>query len=203
MMEELVAVGAIEATNVVAAMDRKLRLQAAFEVLGPVAKPLVPELIAELKAGRSLGNAAHALAQIGGDEAQRALIEAVTNADPRIRAAGAASVRYLRHNPEKSREAVPPLLVVLGDSSAVLRSVAADSLGILKAEPQHVIPALVQTAETDPHSVIRAVAIKSIQHFGTVPSDIQRRLQKIADTDADEHVRKMATRAVEVLKLSR
>lgn len=196
LLEELKAVGRIEETNVLAATNRKVKVQTAFEVLGSRARPLVPELVAELNAGRSLGNAPHALAQIGGLEAGLALVQAITNANARIRASGASAVQYFKENREIAQAAVPALLLLLSDNSGPLRSMAANSLGTLKAESEQVIPALLRMAESDSDSVVRAAAVKSIANFRTDAAEVQARLEKIADSDKDEYVRRIAAQAL-------
>jgi len=200
LMKEMKAIDGIEATNVMAAMTRKAKVQAAFEVLASQAKPLLPELMAEFNAGRTLGTAPHALARIGGNEAGLTLVRALTNADPRIRMAAASSVQYFTNNASIRSAAVEPLLLLLRDLSGPARSMAANTLGTLAAARETVVPALLQAAESDPDSVVRAVAIKSIGRFGTNALTAQPRLEKIAKSDPDEHVRKMAVQALQVIR---
>lgn len=197
LMAEVREIGRIQARNPGAAMDRKLQLMAAFKALGPMAEPLVPELIAEFRAARSLGIVPYALEMTGTEEAHRALIEGLTNANRQIRVAAIASIGSLKRHPVRARQAVPPLLQALKDRCGVVRSLAVQMLGYLRADGETVVPWLLEVAETDPDAVIRAAAISSIERFGAVPQDAKARLERIAREDRDEHVRKLAGRAMQ------
>lgn len=199
LMAEVRTLGKIEATNLVAANDLKMKLQGAFKVLGSEAKPLLPELIAEFKAGRSLGVTPYALAQIGGDEAGRALVQAITNTNPQVRASGASAIEYFKTNSEMAKAATHSLLQLLSDSSGPLRALAASTLGTLGAGPDIVVPALLRIAESDPDSVVRAAAIRSIGRFGANAVSAKEGLNKIARADKDEDVRKLAVQALHAI----
>ena len=56
LLKRVKAVDQIDGTNASVAVERKLELQAAFQVLGREARPILPELIQEFRMGRSLGN---------------------------------------------------------------------------------------------------------------------------------------------------
>lgn len=200
LMAEVQTLGKIEATNIAGGVDLKMKLQAAFEVLGPKAKPLLPELISEFNAGQSLGITPFALAQIGGDRAGHALIHAMDNTNEQIRVSGVVAIQYFKHNPGIVKMAIPHLLQLLGDGSGVIRPTVADTLGLLRVEPSIVIPGLLKTAKNDSDPVVRAVAIKSIGRFGRDAICAKGSLKKIAETDKDAFVRKTAAQVAGSLK---
>ena len=66
-MEEVYAVGRVEATNRAAAYEKTERLALAFEALGGEARPLLPKLKDEFNGGRSIGACVAAFRYIGGN----------------------------------------------------------------------------------------------------------------------------------------
>jgi HEAT repeat protein len=199
LLEELESFDRIEETNTIEAKDRQVKIQAAFEVLGPEAKPLIPELVVDLKVGRNPGNAAQGLAEIGGNDAGLALVQAITNPVSVVRLSAASAITHFKDNREIATSAINPLLCCLADGSVVLRSVAVNALGTLEAKPDVVVPALLRVAETDPESILRAGAIQSIGRFGANAVSAETRLQTIAESDKSEDVRRMAIRVLQTI----
>ena len=200
LFDEVKIVGQIGKTNILLAVNRKAEISAAFQVIGPEAKPLVPNLIQELNAGRNPGNSAQALADIGGEEAGTALVRAITNPIPAVRESAAAAIEGFKDNPDIAKSAVKPLLECLNDKVPVLRPIAIDSLGVLGKEPTIVIPVLLQIAETDSDVVLRSAAIKSIGRFGTNALTAQATLHSIAISDNSDFVRKRAAQVSQDLE---
>lgn len=199
LMAEVNRIGMVGATNIPEATHLKMKLQAAFEVLGSEASPLLPELITEFRAGRSLEVVPYAIAQIGGDQAGRALVEAITNRNPKIQASGVSAIQYFNNNQEVSKVAVQPLVQLLQDRSGPLRMMAANTLGRLRTAPHVVVPALLCTAEKDSDAVVRKIALKAIACFGTNAISAQSKLTALAESDNDKGVRRMARQALELI----
>ena len=168
LMEAVRRSRSIEKTNRMASMDLKMQLYAAFEALGPQAKPLLGELSDDFRAGRSLDVVSYAIAEIGGIDAGEVLIQGLTNASPLIRASAAGAMEAFKSGLEEANAAIPSLLLALDDSSPVLRSLAANTLGILSIIPEVVVPALLRVAQTDTDAVVRATAVRSIGRFGSL-----------------------------------
>jgi hypothetical protein len=199
LLSQVKLLDTLKGTNSASALNQQTKLQAAFDVLGPQAKSLLPELVAEFKSGRNLGITAYALGRIGGAEAGHALVQAITNSSPQMRASGASSIEYFKGDPEVAASAVQPLLQLMTDRSGPLRSLAAAALGKLKTNPDTVIPALLRTLDTDPDAIVRATAAESIGRFGSDATPAAERLGRAAKSDGDEHVRTMAAQAIKEL----
>lgn len=192
LLQKVRCIDGIAVTNPALAGERKEQLQAAFQVLGTNARPILPDLIHEFQSGRCLGNAPHAIAHIGGEEAGRILIAATTNKDPGIRTCGATALAFLGNDDRIAHDAIPPLLKLLRDSSTVPKTTAATTLGILRREPEVVVPALLKVAETDRNPVVRLGALSAVGRFGSRTAFAIPRLEAIARKDVDSHVRRFA-----------
>jgi hypothetical protein len=192
LLQKVRSIDGIAVTNPALAGEHKEELQAAFQVLGTNARPILPDLVHEFQSGRCLGNAPDAIANMGGEESGRVLIAAMTNKESRIRACGAAALAIMVDEDETARKAIPPLLRLLNDSVIVPKTVAATTLGTLGREPEVVVHALLKVAETDPDPVARLAALGAVRRFRGRAAFAKARLQAIAREDAHTHVRKFA-----------
>jgi HEAT repeat protein len=192
LMEEVRAAGKVEATNRAAATDATRRIILAFDVLGGDARPILPELIEEFHAGRSIGASISGIKYIGGTDAGLALLPGLTNSDPYICNGVMSALSSFGTNRAVALAATSPILLHLQDSSTFSRALASTVLGSLRSKPEVVIPALLQLAESDPDFVVRGSAIKAIGCFGTNAVWVEPRLKTIATADKDAHVRRTA-----------
>jgi len=194
LIKDVRSIDQIAKTNSPLAHARADQLQAAFIVLGKEARPILPELVEEFRNGRSLGNAPHAIAQIGDYEAIRILIGGLTNREYNVKVSSANAIQSLKGNP-LAAEAIGPLISLLNDQpNSYLRALAVSTLASLAAEPDKSIPALLTAAEKDNDSGVRAVAVKAIGRFGSAAKFAKERLQKIAANDPELAVRREAER---------
>lgn len=200
LMEEVYAVGRVEATNRSVAWAKTTRLASAFEVLGDEARPLLPKLKAEFGAGRSIGPSVAAFSYIGGMDCGLIVVSGLTNSNPLIRNAAMSAISSFATNRHVAVSAVPPLLVLLKDHSAFSRALASLGLGSLRVEPGAVVPALLQVGKNDPDFVSRTMAIKAIGYFGTNAAVVQPDLDNIAATDPQPSVRRIASVAIRAVK---
>jgi hypothetical protein len=100
---------------------------------------------------------------------------------------------------EIASEAASLLLRVgrLHDDEPFSRALTARDLGSLRANPETVIPALLQVAEQDQDFEVRINAVQAIGRFGTNALSVKSRLEVIAATDSDPRVRRIASMAMQ------
>lgn len=196
LMEEVYAVGHIEATNQNAAASRTAQLALAFEALGSEARPLLPKLEDEFNAGRSIGPCVAAFQHIGGTDCGLILVSGLTNSDRLIRNVAMSTLSGFATNRDVAIFAVRPLLQLLKDDSEFSRALAASVLGSLQQEPDAVIPDLLQVANNDSNFVVRVSAVKAIGRFGTNAAVVRTDLESIAARDQERSVRRIAEVAV-------
>jgi hypothetical protein len=199
LMQEVYNIGYIEVTNKNVAARRTERLGLVFEALGAEARPLLPKLINEFNAGRSIGPCVVAFRHIGGGDCGLILVSALTNSNLRMRNASMSVISTFATNREVAAAAVPPLLLILKDDSAFSRAAAASALGYLRSQPDTVVPSLLNTAKHDSDFVVRTMAIKAIGHFGTNAVSVTPALEAIADADENTSVRRVASLAIRAI----
>jgi hypothetical protein len=137
----------------------------AFVALGSQGKSALPELSRLLNSpGRVPGasKAGPALAGMGAD-ALPAFLSALANPAPDIRANAAFNLQYLGTN---ALPATPQLLSALTDSDLMVTWAAAQTLGMLKAEPLLVGPRL-QALLSDPDPKRRTYGAQGLMHYGS------------------------------------
>jgi HEAT repeat protein len=135
---------------------------AALGEIGERAKEAAPDL------GRALAEngqppevvkaAAAALARLG-DTGTAALVAALKDKQPAVRAAAAAAMGDVRMAPPS---AVNALAEALGDDDSGVRVAAADSLGNIGRRAKSALSALEQHAKSDPNEEVRRAAAKAI-----------------------------------------
>ncbi len=177
---------------------RTRRLRTAFEVFGTSLAPLKREFVANLETNRNFVSALDGLVSMGGQGIPY-VIGAMTNREPAIRLnAVAAVLKVGRTNPDIGKLAVPNLILLLGDQSALIRSLAALTLGASSAEPDASILALLKLALADPDEVVRSQAVKGVgkiqMRLGRVDSHTKTVLEEISQQDRSLAVRLCAER---------
>ena len=127
----------------------------------------VPEQLQDLRSPETWrrSKAAEALGILGGPEALPALLEALVDEQPSVRAAAAKGLAELgAHDGENvRREAVPALLQALSDGEWTVRSAAADALGALGAREAEG-PLLEKLS--DEYRSVRWAALRSLRQLG-------------------------------------
>jgi hypothetical protein len=200
LMEKVREAGRIAERNPSAGMELNAQLAFVFQVLGSNAAPLLPELIKEYQAGRSIGPALAGIVAIGATEGGLAIVPGLTNVDPGVRLATISAISYFRTNSVVVDQALPLLLKNLGDALGSVRAAATSVLGSFRSQPEVVIPALIKLAETDEDLVVRSVAIKAIGQFGSEGAIALSNLERIARFDSEDVVRRAATNAIGSIK---
>jgi hypothetical protein len=142
---------------------REERMQAvlAFEALGPIAKPAIPQL-RKMLLNPEPEEVADALSNIG-PESVAVLLEAIPRiAAPKRCALFAAAAKW----PSQQGATVNALLRALGSTNAEERRCAAQFLGWLRGNPIQTVPALVAALD-DSEFAVRFQALTSLASFGT------------------------------------
>ena len=152
-LKELASRQRVLRLNVTSLKVRQTRAALACQELGPLAAAAIPALARLVEDPSVAGHAISALAHIGTQSFSiltNALLHGISCA--RLEAAG--SMRHLRP-PERP---VPALLQALQDTDALVRAAAAETLGVLHAQPASVVPALRECLRDPDHSVRRTAA---------------------------------------------
>ena len=148
------------------ARDRQRSL-IALQVLGPVARPLIPEIAAMMtNANPDIADAAYvALMRIGTPECVPVLVNTLTNGNAILRPAAIVSLGSLRG---VARDAVPVLVTKLNDcqENESVRFEAARALGMICRHPKLAVPALT-SALTDTNVQIARTAAAALGAFGS------------------------------------
>ena len=165
--------------------DRWVRGIRALEVLGPIAKPYLPELISWTS--NNTGYAEGALLAVGPDA-----LPAFTNllAHSKFPQTGnligafANAVYADRIKPEEAAIALPYLVQVFRSTDAHGRWYAASAFGAIHQQPDLCVPLLIGGL-TDPTPSVRQSCVESLGHFGEAASSHAGKLVDIFDqTDA-------------------
>lgn len=146
----------------------------AFEILGDVAAPAIPELIHLLEAEHANPEVQQALVYIG-PASIRPLTNALTSSNPDLREHAADTLG--KFGPAAA-SATPALLRCLDDSEILARTAAIDALGCIHSHPEEVIPALIKLLR-DPNKYVRrdaAIALGCYREVAEVAIDELLRL---------------------------
>jgi hypothetical protein len=154
-----------------------------IQALGPVAEPVIPDLIKLFQSPSSsvAQNAVDALNGIG-TNAIPPLVEALTSQDERTREYAARAVGSFR---AQARAAVPGLLLCLKDKNVITRDNATRSLGQIGQNASVVVPALASclgAATNHPSYVLSYALMWSIGRFGTNGQPAVPILEKIIES---------------------
>jgi hypothetical protein len=170
----------------------------AADVLGEFrAGSAIPALSAALSnpifTGEARAAMAHALGQIGRSDVAPALLQALTDKDPVVKAASLQALREV-DNFHDGMVAVP----LVSDPDAIVRGEAATTIGMMHT--QAAAGALVQ-ALSDPEVLVRKKAAWSLGNIAAPVSVAGPALQAAATNDPNPFVRSLAQ--VAISKLSR
>ncbi len=152
----------------------------AFREIGPLASNAVPKLSELLLKESSSAWAAHALVAIHAEAPVVALLSR-TKSMMRRSAIIALASRSV------GKEAVPPLIALLGDADSETRHIAAWVLGQIGKEETLTLPALVRAVD-DPHFWVRHNAVQALGNFESQATVVYPTLLR-ALTDTNAHVR--------------
>lgn len=178
-------------------VSRTRRLREAFQVIGTNLAPLIPEFLANLDTNRNFVSALDGLAATG-ELGVRHIVEAVTNQQSPIRLNAIATVMKLGTNSDTARLAVPNLILLFKDPSAIIRSLSTEAVGLLCDQQSACLSPLLRVARADPDLVVRTQAIKAIWRIhirlGHTGPDTIAVLEEISKTDESQAVRSCAER---------
>lgn len=142
------------------------RAEAAVKKLVDLGQPAVPALIELLTAHRDGGQdeevdarwwAVRALAEFRGEEAVKALIEALRDPEPSVRQGAALALRK-----QAARQSVPALVAALDDPDYLTGHLSVDAL---VAVGEEAVPALMEVMETGSHAA-RVNAVRALAMIG-------------------------------------
>jgi HEAT repeat protein len=151
--------------HLTSAQDRQIEGATIIEVLGPTAKPIIPDLIKLFRDEYPIvaDEASFALHGIG-PEAIPSLMEAFTNSDdPRVQLYAAYSLELFG---SQAREAVPTLVSSLQNKGPFTCNLAAQALGRIGEDASIVVPALAQCLQRETNRLPLDV-YRAIERFGT------------------------------------
>ncbi|MEI7733059.1 MAG: HEAT repeat domain-containing protein [Verrucomicrobiota bacterium] len=154
--------------------ESRLLAMEAFTLLGAIAKPAIPQLVARLDGSDKTYPAAAALASIGPD-AHPQLLQALRHTNSAIRGKVAAGIGW---SEPKGAFAVPSLISMLEDQDKTVRMLAVWALGRIKSDPEKTIPALIKVL-ADPDTEVAWRAIYSLGQFGTNAAPALPALQQL------------------------
>jgi HEAT repeat protein len=169
--------------------DRWVRGIRALEVLGPMAKPYLPQLVT--LASNSTGYSEGALLAVG-PAALPAFTNLLSNSKfPRtgnLIGALANAVYAERIKPEEAAVALPHLVQVFRSSDAHGRWYTAGAFGAIHQQPELCVPLLIDGL-TDPTASVRASCVQSLGNFGEAASAHADKLAAVFDL-ADAQTRR-------------
>jgi len=180
-------------------LSRTRRLRTAFEVFGADLAPLIPEFQANLDTNRNFVSALDGFVAMG-DRGAPYLIVAMTNCEPPIRLNAVAAIIKVGTNSAIAKLAVPNLLLLLNDQSALIRCVSVETVGELCAESDNCIAPLLKIALTDSDLVVRSQGVKAIgkisMRLGGMNANTKSVLEEISRQDKSDVVRLCAERVL-------
>jgi hypothetical protein len=209
LMDEVTNVGVLEKSQPLGLSGtfayRVYRVSEAFQIAGTNANSLFPALKEGFLSGTSVYASEGGLLAVGGD-AWPALLEGLTNSNPRVRVASIASMRLavgtnaIHAFPYLSRVATnySSNSSSVSDEASLFRLAAAQSLCGLAVESQVKLPILIHIANAEPDNSIRCIAILAIGKLGTYNDEV-RELLRLASEDQNEKIRLAASTARKAL----
>ena len=164
-----------------------------FRLLGHSAAPAVPRLEALVaKSNPQIASQAlAALGEMGGSEILPALLKALTNGGPVVRAQAATALGSLR---SRAGAAVPALVQATHEGDVGLRASAARALGEIGLDPDAVVPRLTESL-ADTNSFVRSSAALGLSAFGTRAEAALPAIQALP-RDNDEFASRFIPRAI-------
>jgi len=160
--------------SVLPGRERRVQAALAFEALGPIARPAIPELKEMLVHDRQPQFIADALAAVG-PESVSVLLEALSEVAPANRSAlYAAAAKW----PSRQEEIIDALLRSTKSANEEGRRSAAEYLGRFPRNSGPSVTALVSALD-DPEFEVRKQALSSLVEFGTNATPAIEPLQKL------------------------
>lgn len=172
---------------------QRRRALVAFQILGRVAEPAIPQLTALVSAAdvETASSALTALASIGGPRTLEPLLAALTNVSPGVSIPAAATLGSLR---SRARLAVPALVTALANKDTAMRATAARALGEINLGSERAVPAL-SHALSDTNSLVRFSAAVALGQFGTQAESALPALRTLPP-EREEFTRRAVARAM-------
>jgi HEAT repeat protein len=155
--------------------------------LGMDTEPVVPVLIASLRDGKLRAKAVRLLGEVG-KKAVPALVKALRDRDEAVKV---AALQALRASKGEAREAIPELILLLGDPR--VRSQASLTLGSIGKEA---LPALLKALDNEDDDYTRVGAAMTLGHLGEDAEAAVPRLEILARKDPSRKVRETAATAL-------
>jgi HEAT repeats len=157
------------------AIDRRERALKAITILGPLAKPAIPALADCLDYPGDALDAVYVLGGYGSSgkpylspEATPALLKALTNNNPGVRATAANRLGLSQTQPDLI---VPALIRALKDPAPEVRRNAASAFGgIYKKQPDIIVPRLIETLD-DNDAEVRKFTAWMLGRYGPAAKD--------------------------------
>ena len=175
----------------VPARERRIRAALACAVLGPVAEPAIPDLLAFGQGDAFCANLAQSALGCMDEGAVGPLAIALTNADYRVRG---VAVTALAHIGPQAWAAIPALTNHLKNGYITERADAARALYRIGVASPGVVRALAEAVE-DPLTEVRTLALLALTGFGEPVVPMLSALLK----DADSTVRAGAEKALDAI----
>lgn len=147
------------------------KISLAFEILGSIAKPAVPELVQLLNNSNNFGFAAFALTQTDPQTAVVVLAQALTNNNIQTRIEAVHDLSVVASSANIAL-AVPNLIQCLKYQSSesdlhLLKYFTANTLGDIHARPDIAVPALLETLTNKSDAgEIRMASVRALGQFG-------------------------------------
>jgi HEAT repeat protein len=168
----------------------------AFEALGPIAAPAIPDLARRIALTKSPDKgyiALYALTSIG-PAAEPTLMNVMSNLDEEGSLWAAIRINGFGTN---ARSLIPWLVQNLQHTNSTVAVSSALSLGVLKLDPNLVVPALT-TSLAAPSYQLRAYSATAVSRFGELARPALPALSKLLN-DPDLTVRRAATNAIRAI----
>jgi HEAT repeat protein len=169
--------------------DALIRLDASdfLKQLGMDTEPTIPVLIALLRDGELRARAVSLLGEVG-PKAVPSLVKALRDRNAAVKL---AAIQALRVSKAEAREAIPELILLLGDPK--LRPQASLTLGSIGKEA---VPALLKALDNEDDDYIRVGAAMTLGHLGEDAEVAVPRLEILARMDPSLKVRETAATAI-------
>jgi HEAT repeat protein len=169
--------------------DARIRLDAIdfLKHLRMDLEPTIPVLIASLRDGRLRARAVSLLGEVG-KKAVPSLVKVLRDRDEAVKV---AALQALRASKAEAREAIPELMLLLGDPR--VRSQASLTLGSIGKEA---MPALLKALDNEDDDYTRVGAAMTLGHLGEDAEAAVPRLEVLARRDPSLKVRETAATAL-------
>ena len=176
--------------------ERAANAMIAFEALGPIGAPAIPELHRLICRTNSPGpneGALLALSSIGA-----AAVPAVTNVLANTKFAGDPLMLWCLLRLGTNATAVAPVLLTnLRHADARIASMSANFLGVLRFDPEHAVPAL-SVGLSDSSLIVRAESARALGAYGSIATNALPGMNTLLN-DPEPLVRTAAAEAIKAI----